>query len=66
MSTGIPEDRIRDRAYALWEADGRPADADKFYWARAERELAAEDAVDTSSEGADINLPPRVAGLLPQ
>jgi hypothetical protein len=32
------EQRIRERAYALWEADGRPHGADLEYWERA-REL---------------------------
>ena len=34
------EQAIRERAYALWEADGRPDGSDKEYWERA-RELVA-------------------------
>ncbi len=32
------EERIREKAYALWEADGRPPGNDLEYWERA-REL---------------------------
>lgn len=34
------EDRIRRRAYDLWEAEGRPQGRDAAHWAQAERELA--------------------------
>jgi Protein of unknown function (DUF2934) len=38
--TDVPdEDAIRRRAYALWEADGRPHGRDDEYWHRAERAL---------------------------
>src|SRR5262245_16095472 len=33
------EDAIRRRAYALWEADGRPDGRNDEYWHRAESEL---------------------------
>jgi hypothetical protein len=29
------DQRIRERAYELWEADGRPHGADQEYWERA-------------------------------
>ena len=32
---------IRERAHALWEADGRPEGRELQYWLRAERELLA-------------------------
>lgn len=35
------EDQIRARAYALWEADGRPAGQDQTYWFKAATDLAA-------------------------
>ncbi|MGV8955791.1 MAG: DUF2934 domain-containing protein [Cypionkella sp.] len=35
------EDQIRARAYALWEADGRPAGQDQNYWFKAATEMAA-------------------------
>jgi len=38
------EDLIRQRAYDLWDKDGRPAGMDQAYWFRAEREMAQTDA----------------------
>lgn len=35
-------DQIEKRAYALWEADGRPQGQDQDYWFRAMSEIAAE------------------------
>ena len=31
--------RIEERAYALWEANGRPEGRDLDYWLQAEREI---------------------------
>ena len=38
------EQKIRRRAYELWEQDGRPAGRDDDYWHRAEREIDVESA----------------------
>ncbi|MFD2649600.1 DUF2934 domain-containing protein [Devosia albogilva] len=38
------EDRIKERAYQLWEADGRPEGTDQVYWFKAVAELAADTA----------------------
>jgi len=38
------EDLIRQRAYHLWDQDGRPAGMDQEYWYRAEREISLTDA----------------------
>lgn len=48
-------DRIRQRAYELWEQEGCPEGRDMEYWLRAERELA-------QSEGADLGSPLGSAG----
>jgi hypothetical protein len=37
------EARIRDRAYRLWEADGRPHGREKEFWERAEELIGMED-----------------------
>ena len=37
------ERRIRERAYALWEEDGRPEGRADEYWERARRFIEAED-----------------------
>jgi len=35
------EERIRERAYAIWQEAGCPQGCDQDHWLRAERELAA-------------------------
>lgn len=41
--TGLSqEQRIRERAYALWEGEGRSQGTDREYWLRAEAEIAGE------------------------
>jgi len=37
-------ERIRKRAYALWEEEGRPPDRAEHHWHRAVAEIAAQDA----------------------
>lgn len=37
------EQRIRERAYRLWEDDGRPEGHDSEFWERAEALVAMED-----------------------
>ena len=34
-----PRHRIEERAYALWEADGRPEGRALDYWLQAEQEI---------------------------
>ena len=36
--------RIRDRAYALWEQEGRPSGQAERHWTQAVAEIAAQDA----------------------
>ena len=36
---GTSEDQIRERAYALWELDGRPDGRSDEYWEQACREF---------------------------
>lgn len=38
------EQRIRDRAYSLWEKEGRPHGRDQEFWERARLMLEAEQA----------------------
>ena len=45
------EHRIRERAYAIWEEEGRPEGKDREYWLRAEAEIAAEER-DAAEEAA--------------
>jgi hypothetical protein len=41
MNTAI-EERIRSRAYELWESEGRPHGREIDHWLQAVQELAAE------------------------
>jgi Protein of unknown function (DUF2934) len=38
------EERIRQRAYALWQSEGHRDGRHEDHWHRAEREIAAEEA----------------------
>ena len=51
----VDNDKIRDRAYALWEQAGAPEGEGDRYWHQAERELAEEggSSADHSLSGAD-------------
>ena len=40
------EQRVRERAYHLWEADGKPHGRDMEYWERARELIAIEDSAD--------------------
>jgi hypothetical protein len=44
------EQRIRERAYQLWEADGAPEGKAEHYWHRARRLIDAEESPDLSIE----------------
>ncbi|WP_341213783.1 DUF2934 domain-containing protein [uncultured Limimaricola sp.] len=43
MST-TPEDRIRQRAYELWEREGCPVDRSEAHWRQAAQEINDEDS----------------------
>ena len=38
------EERVRERAYHLWEADGKPHGRDVEYWQRARELVAMEES----------------------
>jgi Protein of unknown function (DUF2934) len=52
------EDRIRERAYYLWEGSGRPAGRDEEFWHRA-IEMAVGDG-DQSRSRSERRQPQRV------
>jgi len=43
MSADDEEERIRVRAYYLWQADGCPEGRDQDFWERARELIATED-----------------------
>jgi len=53
--TDISEDDIRKRAYALWEADGRPEGSHEAHWLQASHEL---------SQPTEAEASPRMAAPL--
>ena len=55
------EDRIRQKAYALWEADGRPEGRHEDHWVQAREIVAQEEAgaepIDSLPLATDTPLP---------
>lgn len=49
------EDRIRQRAFEIWEREGRPEGLQKQHWLQAEREIEQEQdsAVETGRTSSD-------------
>ena len=43
MASWWHEERVRERAHAIWEAAGRPEGKDQEHWLQAEAEIAAEE-----------------------
>lgn len=60
----LDQEKIRDRAFQLWDRAGQPEGREQEFWYDAERELAEEGDVDTSAEAAALDLPPVVPGGL--
>ena len=56
------EDKVRARAYAIWERGGWPEGEAERHWAQAEEELRAEQDGPTSQE----EYPPRPARRRPR
>ena len=53
------EQRIRERAHALWEREGRPEGRNEEHWARACREIDMEEhAAEPGTAGLHENVTP--------
>ncbi|MGE6784486.1 DUF2934 domain-containing protein [Ensifer adhaerens] len=53
MTDNVVEDkneRIRRRAYAIWESEGRPVGEDMRHWEQARREIEAGEASEQKDE----------------
>ena len=61
----VPSDAIRVRAFALWEAAGRPEGHAVDYWLAAEQALSNEDdaALPGAAEAGPEMPPPAVTGI---
>lgn len=58
----MDDTRIRDRAYELWEGEGRPDGRHEEHWHQARRELDGEGG-SAATEGAPIDVPGPDAGI---
>ena len=47
----VTEHRIRERAYLLWEAEGRPEGREIEYWERAQHLIGTGEAIRTAENG---------------
>ncbi len=59
----IDENAIRERAYELWELQGRPEGEEEHFWRQAKEQLQAEEEAgkqpsDAFSGGIESNVPP--------
>ncbi|MBU3055793.1 DUF2934 domain-containing protein [Pseudomonas indica] len=60
----VDDSEIRQRAYALWEKQGRPEGSAERFWAQAREQLQAErqqplgDASESFSGGIESNVAP--------
>lgn len=61
---GVLEDMIRERAYHLWEANGRPIGRDQEFWYRASDAIASDD--EEPSTKAQPRRPARAASTTTQ
>ena len=53
------EQAIRERAYALWEQDGRPEDRSLAHWSQAEAEIGTERSAVDPNEASIAKSPRR-------
>lgn len=60
----IDEQKIRDRAFQLWDRAGQPEGQEQDFWFQAERELSEQDDFDSSEKAAELDEPPMVPGRL--
>ncbi len=54
----MPDDRearIRERAHAIWEEEGRPVGKEREHWERAAKEVDAQSR--SSDSGAEAHKP---------
>ena len=52
------EHTIRERAYAIWEQEGRPKDRSLANWLQAKAEVGAEHIVGILDDGKPAKSPP--------
>ncbi|ODT70475.1 MAG: hypothetical protein ABS75_12630 [Pelagibacterium sp. SCN 63-23] len=60
----LDEQKIRDRAFQLWDQAGQPEGREQEFWYAAELELAEQGEADISEQNAELDTPPVVPGRL--
>lgn len=50
--------RVAERAYSIWEEEGRPHGRDRAHWERAEKELATPAAAPRPTPAVEPGEPP--------
>lgn len=60
----LDEQKIRDRAFQLWDAAGQPEGREQEFWYAAELELAENGEADISEDNSELDTPPVVPGRL--
>lgn len=58
------DDWVSQRAYAIWEEEGRPHDRGESHWAQALREFEQLEATKASADGSDLIEKLKAAGRL--
>jgi len=53
------EQAVRERAYALWEQDGRPEGRSVAHWSQAEAEIGAEQSAVPPNRASIVKSPRR-------
>jgi hypothetical protein len=59
------QQRITERAFAIWEREGRPNGRAEDHWLQAEKEIDREKAVGTTSAKAGSRKPTTAASKTP-
>jgi DUF2934 family protein len=54
-------ERVRQRAYELWEQEGRPDGKEEEHWRRADAEIACEEAPSAPTTSEELGRAPTVA-----
>lgn len=60
----IDEQKVRDRAFQLWDAASQPEGREQEFWYAAEQELAEQGQADISRDNAEMSKPPLMPGRL--
>lgn len=58
------DDWVSQRAYAIWEEEGRPHDRGESHWAQALGEFEQLEATKASADGSDLIEKLKAAGRL--